>query len=110
MAKIPKLKKKIHSFLIKEEGKISKKTIISVGTLITTIAASSLVSAGHSNTYTPDCSGVTAPPNSAAHGNILGLNYESATAQGTHNHCIETHSNSHSSHASHGSHGSHGQW
>lgn len=107
MAKLPKLKKKIHSFLIKEDGKISKKTIITVGTVIATIAASSFVAAGHSNTHSDsinqDCPGITAPHNDDAHTNAFNLGYSSSTAKGTHNHCIETHSNAHSSHGSHNS-------
>jgi hypothetical protein len=99
MSKLPKLKKKITAFLTKEEGKISKKAIITVGTLIATIAASNLVVAGHanvhSNLYDPNCPGVVAPVDGSAHSNTLNLNYESDTAKGTHNHCIENHDNSH---------------
>jgi len=76
--------------------------------LIATIAASNLVIAGHNNVhssaYTPDCPGVVAPDDGSIHSNTLNLNYESDTAKGTHNHCIEEHGNSHNNvHSSHSS-------
>ena len=77
--KTPQLKKNLKSFLLSEEGKISKKQIVKVGL---GLAAASLIldpkkamPQTHSNTFF-------------------------ATGEGGHD--------SHSSHASHGAHGSHG--
>ena len=98
MVKFPKLKKKISSFLTKEEGKISKESLIKTGVLLSFAAmATSTVEAA-------------CPPSTAGghsdHCNELSLNYVAPTAAGTHNDGHGNHSN-HSSHGSHGSHGSH---
>ena len=92
------MKKKISSFLTKEDGKISKKTLIKIGVIVASIAAISSVNA-HSSSYSNDCADLTAPSNSKIHGNSLSLGY-TQVATGTHNHCIETHS-SHSQHSAH---------
>lgn len=101
MVRIPKLKKKIGSFLTKEDGKISKENLIKAGILLSAavIATLKTADAGHSNT---------------PHSNSITADYSAGTATGTHSHS-PAHSNhsshsSHGSHASHGSHGSHGQW
>jgi len=110
MPKIPKLKKKISSFLTKEDGRISKENLIKTGVLLSAAAMASL------KMVKADC-----PPDSSVghddHCNDLTLSYgPPGTATGAHNHAIHSsHSshgshNSHNSHASHGSHGSHGQW
>jgi hypothetical protein len=85
MIKIPKLKKKISSFLTKEEGKISKEKLIKAGILLGAAALVSVneVEAGHSNT---------------PHNNNLNLNYVKPSAIGTHIHAA-----AHSSHSSHSS-------
>ncbi len=95
MVKIPELKKKIHSFLTKEDGKISKENLIKTGVLLSAVAFASVegAEATHSDTL---------------HANSLQLSYDSPDAVGTHNHSPE-HS-AHSSHSSHGSHGSHNSW
>lgn len=105
MAYLPKIKKKITSFLRKEDGKISKEKLMKAGILITIVSVANLknANAACSTSHSNWC-----PPhgNTGSHCNELGLSYSAATATGTHshhgNHC------SHSSHASHGSHGSHG--
>ncbi len=80
MPNIPKLKKKIHSFLTKEDGKISKENLIKAGVILSAIALSSVkgVSAGHQNT--------------------LDLAYNDSDGKIT---------GKHVNHSSHGSHGSH---
>jgi len=45
MVNIPKLKKKVHSFLIKEEGKISKENLIKTGALIAVFSIGAALSA-----------------------------------------------------------------
>lgn len=91
MVKFPKLKKKISSFLTKEEGKISKESLTRVGIFLGSVAiASSLVSAA----------GNPGPHNS--HSNGLGTTYSDPIVTGTHSHAI--------THTSHGSHGSHNSW
>jgi len=89
----PRIKKKINAFLVGEEGKISKKSLISTGAFLGTIALSSAVLS-----TTVSAAGTT-------HTNQLFADYTSSsnTVQGSH-----VHHGSHSSHASHGSHGSHG--
>ncbi|MDP6547373.1 MAG: hypothetical protein QF917_00220 [Candidatus Woesearchaeota archaeon] len=83
MIKIPKLKKKISSFLTKEEGKISKEKLIKAGILL---GAAALVSVNEVEaTFTP-------------HKNVLTLDYAKPSAIGAHSHAP-----SHSSHSSHSS-------
>lgn len=95
MDKFPKLKKKITSFLTKEEGKISKEAIIRTGILLSAAAIASLNVEGGC-----PASGAVSHDD---HCNDLSLDYVETTATGTHN-------NAHGSHASHGSHGSHTSW
>ena len=93
MSRIPKLRKKISSFLTKEDGKISKENLIQTGLLLSAAALASL------KTVNAGC-----PPDTTSHDehcNELSLRYISQTARGTHQH-------GHGSHSSHGSHGSHG--
>ena len=72
--KFPKIQKKISAYVMGEDGKIAKQTLIAVGTLI---AAAGIVEAP------------------TTHTNALGLTYNASTATATH-----THHASHSSHAS----------
>jgi hypothetical protein len=116
MIKLPKLKKKIHSFLTKEEGKISKENLIKTGVIIASFSIGAALNAKqvHSQvTCDPDCASIGNPPdqlehNNAScgggHGNTLTLGYAQSTASGTHDNCIQS---CHCSHGSHGSHGSH---
>ncbi len=85
MVELPKIKKKISSFLTKEDGKISKEKLIKAGILLGAAALVSIkgAEAGHSNT---------------PHNNVLNLNYVKPSAIGTHNHAA-----AHSSHSSHSS-------
>ena len=104
MVKIPKLKKKISSFLTKEDGKISKENLVKAGILLSAAALSSLSASA-------DC-----PPDGSAshddHCNDLSVNYSQPTVTGTHEHGHGSHSShsahsAHSSHSNHSSHGSH---
>lgn len=101
MIVFPKLKRKISSFLRKEDGKISKESLVKTGILLSLVGLSlaKTVSSRCMPTLSDDCS--TGGCHSA-HCNTLTTSFEAATvkATGTHNH-------SHGNHASHGSHGSH---
>ena len=127
--KIPVFKKKLHSFLTKEDGKISKENLIKGGILATILsvgaaASAKQVSAGGKVTCDPSCDRIPDPEMvknddtdyDPVHYNSLVLRPNPAGGgaqgwlEGRHNHCIETCHNSHSSHNSHGSHGSHSQW
>ncbi len=118
--KIPVFKKKIASFLSKEDGKISKENLIKAGVTIAifSIAASAgakEAEAGRSCSPAT-CEGLSRPPSKNSHDkdyppehiNSLDLSYSGGTATGTHNHCVQECHNNHASHASHASHGSHG--
>lgn len=89
MAKLPKLKKKINAFMVGEEGKISKESLLKAGTFIAFIALTSSINAAQAE------AGVN-------HTNSLDVYHSdpTVTTTGTHSH--------HASHASHGSHSSHG--
>ena len=118
MSKIPKIKKKISSFLRKEEGKISKENIIKTGVLITAFSFGSAIAAKSvsadatcapncGKTY-PSCTNHNQGSINTGHSNALTLNYASPSTIGTHNHCKQVCHCNHSSHGSHASHGSHG--
>lgn len=93
MVDFPKLKKKITSFLAKEEGKISKESLIKTGILIGVVAGSAGLASQEVNA---GCASRSSYP---THVNNLGAEYEEITASGTHGH--------HGSHCNHSSHGSH---
>ena len=78
---VPRIKKRINAFLVGEDGKISKQSLLAIGTALGTAALSNIGSAVHSNSVT------------------------SIANTGT---ILHTHHSSHNSHSSHGSHGSHG--
>lgn len=90
MAMIPQIKKDLKKFLLSEDGKISKQTLVGVGSaVLTSIACSKTVFAQHSSDY----------PHQNAIGLTPGASDETGTAVGVHNH--------HASHVSHSSHSSH---
>jgi hypothetical protein len=128
--KIPKIKKSVEAFLCGEEGRITKNSIMKLGTvtLLASLAAVNEIQAGggdHSNhtshaqsisqvanweSKTANvCGFVHTTPNEGAaqlyHSNALVLNKQSDAFVTKHNHCADTHT-SHDSHASHGSHSS----
>ena len=121
--KIPEIKKNINAFLVGEDGKISKQSVIKAGVLLGAISLGTVqtVIASHAST-TP-------------HSNTLGsITYDSSAGSAEMSHTHHTsHSNTHTSHSashtsgggghtaahsaahsashgSHGSHGSHSQW
>ena len=103
---IPKIKKKINAFLVGEEGKISKQSLLKVGAMLGGAALGTVLSArkayaGHSSSDST-CDRCEAS-NDVCHGNLLGVTSTGATIESSHEHCIETHS-------SHRSHGSHNSW
>ncbi len=114
MNTIPKLKKKIASFLTKEDGKISKESLIKTGVLLSIIALGGLRSVKADcvprTHITYDENGdelvaeYTTPKMNAGYGdhcNELSMDYDEQAEEivGKHNHAIHS---SHSSHASHG--------
>ena len=122
MVNLPKVKKTINAFLVGEEGKISKQSIIKAGVILTAISLGTIkgVMASHSS--------------STPHQNSLGtLDYQEGGGIGSTNHTHHAnHSSSHSSSPSPSpspspshpapstpsvpelparpTHGSHGQW
>jgi len=112
-SKIPKIKKKVNSFLLGEEGKISKKTLYKTGMVLSAIAISAEMAiknaeahdshGNHSNSYNPDCSGCTAPNGGTCHESSVNLELDELKVQAisTHDNCLENHGNSHSSHDQH---------
>ncbi len=103
MVNIPKIKKKISSFLTKEEGKISKENLVKTGVLLSAAAIAALK--GVEAACPPDAKGSNLGYHNE-HCNDLSLSYAGETASGTHQHGHGSHG-SHGSHASHASHGSH---
>jgi hypothetical protein len=87
-SKMPELKRRVNAFLVGEEGKISKDSILKAGALLGAVGISSVAMAGSAvaQSHTNSISGSFDP--------------STITVSGTHGH--------HSSHSSHGSHGSHG--
>lgn len=76
---LPKLKKRITSFLVGEEGKISKQSLLSLGAFIGTGVLGGILAAKDASAQT-------------YHTNSLSLSYSGGTATATHGH--------HSSHSS----------
>lgn len=68
MATIPKIKKKVSSFLRNEDGKISKENLIRAGILISALTIGSVKVV------------------QAVHNNALGIVTQDGTATATHNH------------------------
>ena len=55
---LPQIKKKVNAFLVGEEGKISKESVIKAGVLVSSVAVATIssvkvVHAGHSNVVNP---------------------------------------------------------
>ena len=122
------VKQKITSFLLKEEGKITKKSILTAGIILGSIAVSSGLAEAHSNHSSAcyltnqgvsgDCPNVKAVIDedcnlnsgasihtNAAHDNNLNVKNLFGRLQLGHNNCLETHEN-HENHSSHSSHDS----
>jgi len=96
MVSIPQFKKKINSFLTKEEGKISKENLIKTGILLGSAAIAALKSAE------AGCP-LSGAASHSEHCNQAAVSFFSRTATGAHSHSHGSHS-SHSSHSSHCSH------
>ena len=77
-SRIPRLKKKISAFLVGEEGKISKNSLLKIGGVLTGLSSAAMVAGADTNK--------------------LQLRYTDPTATATHE--------NHSSHSQHGSHSS----
>ena len=70
---IPKIKKKVNAFLVGEEGKISKQSLLKAGAILGAIALGSVIAS----------KGVSA---AVSHSNSLSLGYSGGTATATHAH------------------------
>lgn len=73
MVQIPKLKKKISSFLKKEDGRISKENLIKTGLLVGAVGIGAIMAT----------SGASAV---IEHTNNLGVSYDGYSVVGTHGH------------------------
>ena len=97
MVDFPKIKKKVNAFLVGEEGKISKESLIKTGALLTMFAIGALKSAkavcpeNRNNGHYDHCNKIT-----------FQRKYGETVATGQHQNV--DYSNNHSSHSSHGSH------
>jgi hypothetical protein len=91
---IPTIKSKITSFVLSEKGKISKQSLISLGSFMSAAVIGGILMSREG---------------AANHTNSISTGYTSPNAWGEHSHHAShvSHS-SHGSHASHTSHGSHG--
>jgi len=110
MKALPTIKKKVHSFLTKEDGKISKESLIKTGVLLGAAAMAGIKTVEAVVTHTSNYPA----PYGLGHGNCVphaiagGDGYNRATPahqnsyNPSQNHCLETHA-SHSVHSSHGS-------
>lgn len=101
------IKQKISSFLLREDGRVSKKAILKAGFIIGAIAlAVKGADAGHgyhnNSVFTGNCPNVNAekpapanwgPVNTALHENNLFVKTVFGKMEVGHDHCIETHSN-----------------
>jgi len=107
--KIFDIKEKIGAFLLKEDGKISKKSILKAGIILGAFALSAgIASSGTSvnGNYNGDCPGVDARRHAspqggeaiyyhtnAAHDNNVDVRNSFGKLTFDHDHCIETHAN-----------------
>lgn len=76
VSKIPIIKKRMHAFLVGEEGKISKQALLTVGVLLGSAAVSTILSSDD----------VAAHSHHSSHSNALNMAYSGSThiASGTH--------------------------
>ena len=88
--KLPQIKKTISSFLLEEDGKITKQSALTLGSILGAAAIGTLA---------------TDIANAATHTNDYGISWDAGNIKGEHSH-HSSHA-SHSSHSSHSSHGSH---
>jgi len=110
--KLFKIKEKIGAFLLKEDGKISKRAILKAGIILGAVVVSSQITgADHNNFFRSsyrdgDCPGVDAQKwntpiaddkvhwhTNAAHSNNTEVMNSFGKLTFRHDHCIETHSN-----------------
>jgi len=90
---LPSLRRTISSFLLEEEGKISKQSLVKLGAVVGgTSVMAGVAKAAHSQNI--------------AHSQAISITYSSPTITATHSHYDPAHS-SHSSHASHSVHSNH---
>lgn len=94
MVSLPKFKKTIVSFLLEEEGSISKSTALTIGATVAGVAAIAGQAAAQHN-------------QNIAHSDSSSLGWSGGVVTASHSHYDPAHS-SHGSHGSHSSHSSHG--
>jgi hypothetical protein len=89
-SKIPKIKKKISSYLLSEEGKISKQALLTMGAFLggaaigTLIGSEDVAAAGPCKSGS-DCT-IETTCSVAAHCNHISLSYSGGTATAAHTH------------------------
>ena len=93
MSFFPKVKKKLSSFMQDEKASISKQSLLSLGTVLSTTTFMSLMSA-EAGAWHSSGSGCTND-----HQNNMHLSYDQATSRvtATHKHYDDAHSSAHSS-------------
>lgn len=93
---LPAIRKTVTSFLLEEEGKISKESVLKLGVVVGGVSVmAGVANATHSQNI--------------AHSQAISVSYSSPTITATHSHYDPAHAShaSHSSHTSHTSHSSH---
>lgn len=90
---IPQIKKKISAFLIGEEGRISKKSMLKIGALLAIPAFAMLnqkTATAHSAHESHSSHTSHSSHNQGWHNNSLSAGYAGGTATATHSHCYNT--------------------
>lgn len=102
--KIPVIKKKISSFLTKEDGRISKENILKAGVVAAVLGLGAATSAKsvfgiHTRNICPqDCEDIEFGVGTQ-HQNELVMDKTDSTVQATHQHCLQTCHSQHTSHS-----------
>ncbi len=104
---LPKIQKTIKSFLVEEEGRITKRNLFSMGAILSGYAFSSLIAKPATSWHTSHGS----HGSHASHTNnpydhsqsAAGIHYSGSTIKAVHSHYDPAHAN-HDSHTSHSSH------
>ncbi len=94
--KLPTIKKKISAFLLKDDGKISKQSLLTIGAFLSSAVISSIISS--EDVLAKRCTIVDDPAQSYVHSNGINPVHNGKIHYVEHSH--------HGSHCSHGSHGS----
>jgi hypothetical protein len=99
---IPTFRKRINAFLVGEEGKISKHSLLAIGTVLGTVALSNAASAACCKGGSTPCHTNNFYTNPQTDGSSYKAIHGHHSSHGSHG--------SHSNHTNHGSHGNHGNY